>query len=100
MKLSRLPGIIGSVPIKYPVGGVAVLLDFDQHVSASNSMKASRGQKHGVARLNFKTVDQFRDGSRSNRLLEFIPRDRFAKSDVQFRAGDCGRDVPKFCFRL
>src|SRR5436309_15139644 len=100
MKLSRLPGIVLSVPIKHAISRIAVLLDLDQHISAPNSMKTSRRQKHRVARLNFETVDKVRHFSRSHRLRELTPGDSFPKADVQFCARN-GRDyVPKFSFRF
>src|SRR5947209_2805015 len=100
MQLPRVTFVIKAVPIKDAISCVAVLLNFDKNIAATDSMKSTGWKKHRVTLLHAKRVDMIGARSGAQRFLEFSATDRFLKSDKQFsvRFG-CG-DVPTFGFRF
>src|SRR2546421_3272765 len=100
MQLPRVTFVIEAVPIKDAISCVAVLLNFDQNVAATDSMKSTGWKKHRVTLLHAHRVDMLGARSGAQRFVEFSATDRFLKSDKQFsvRFG-CG-DVPTFRFRF
>src|SRR5205823_4251438 len=84
----------------HAIGGVAVLLNFDQHVAGADGVKPSGRQKHGIALLHANRVNMIGRGTRLNGFLKLFASDLLAESDEKFGASFSSGDVPTFRFRF
>src|SRR5205085_2466362 len=89
-----------TVPIEHAIGGVAILLNLDQHVAGADPMKSSCRQKHRVASVRANHLDMIGSGSAAQGFLKLLPSDPLFESDKKFSAGCGGRDIPTFSFRF
>ena len=88
----------GAVPVEDAVGGVAVLLDFDDEVAFADGVKASAGDEDAVAIVRGEDVKTF-----FNRAAGEIFRERFAvcargESGVDAAPWVAGEEIPDFGF--
>ena len=89
-----------AVPIEYPVSGVRVLLDFENHQAGADGVDPAAGQKHRVARAHGNAVETFRHFAGLNSFLKFRARDTAFEADEQFRPRHGVGDKPHFGLRL
>jgi len=85
-----------TVPIEDAIGGVGVLLDFENHVAGTQGMNPAAGEKHDVARLDGEAVEAIGDSAIVDFGFEFFWSDAAFKADEQIRVGRCLGDIPHF----
>jgi len=87
-----------AIPIEYAIGGVRVLLDFENDEAAAKGVNAAAGEEHGVAGFDFDAVEAFSDGATGDFFFELLAGDATFEADEEFSAGLGVRDVPEFGF--
>ena len=101
MQLSRLASCgIHAVPIEHAIGGVAILLDFNEHVAGPHGVKTASWKEHGVARFNGNLVNVIRPCSGAQRLFEPIACYGFAESQKKLCIRIGSGHVPELGFWL
>ena len=88
------------VPVKDPVSGVRVLLDFKNHEARSERVDPPTRQEHHVALLHGQALHTFRHGPFADASLEFLAGDAPFQAHIQLRSGGRFRHIPQFHLRL
>ena len=88
----------GAVPVEDAVGGVAVLLDFDDEVALADGVEASAGDEDAVAVVGGKDVEALLDFAVAELLFERFAGRAGGESGVDAAAGVAGEEIPDFGF--
>jgi hypothetical protein len=90
----------GSVPIEDSVGGVAVLLDLDDHIALTDGVEPSARDEDAVAGFNGGDVEGLFDTALAKQRFELLPSDTTLEADVDVRARLRVGEVPHLRFGL
>lgn len=94
MEFPRHPIEAGSVPVEDAVGGIAVLLNLDDHVALAYGMEPSAGDKDAVAAFDRNDVKGLFDAAFAKQGFELLPRDTRFQARVNVGARFCVSEVP------
>ena len=87
VEFARLAVEAGAVPVEDAIGGVAVLLDFDNDIARADGMEASAGDEDAVAGFHRDSVERFLDAAGPQEVFEFFPGHAFFESGVDGGTG-------------
>ena len=87
---------IAAVPVEDPVGGVGILLDFEDDEAGADGVDASAGEEHGIALGDVDAVEAIGDGAVGNFAFELGAGDALTEADVERGAGFGLGDEPEF----
>jgi hypothetical protein len=98
MESARISVQANTVPIEDAVGGVGVLLDFENDEARADGMDAPAGQEHGVAGFDLNPMEAVSDGSGLDLLRELVASDTAFQADIKLGPGRGIGDVPHLGF--
>lgn len=98
VEVARVAVGVGAIPIVDAVGGVGVLLDFEQHDARAEGVDASRWDEENVAAFGGDAVEKVGDVALFECVGEFLARDAAFESEINFGIRRGVGDPPHFGF--
>ncbi len=90
----------GAVPIEDAVGGVAILLDLDDHIALTDGVEPSAGDEDAVTAFDWDDVESLFDVALTKQLFELLPSNTTLEAGVDVCARLRVGEVPHLRFGL
>jgi hypothetical protein len=82
------------IPVKYPIGGITVLLNLENYISSTDGMQTAAWQEHKTAGLRWEPVQQTLHGPVCEGGLKIFPHGAVFEADVDARTFVSVDEVP------